>query len=123
MLKDTDYDFGPGIGPLKMYSLHHLRCQNPLRHHTPEQLSMLLDRDEFNDIPLAQKLTVRLENFPQKTATDRKLLEAIIMDGHWRGLGASPSYSQISDIYWQAAALLLEQYGVEHVNELTQLSD
>lgn len=123
MFKETNYDFGPGIGILKMYSIQHLRCQNPLRKHTPEQLCILLDRNEYSGISLAQTLTARLKNFSRKCLSDRKLIEAIVMDGHWRGLGASPIYSQISDIYWQAAALLLEQYKVGHVNELIQLSD
>ncbi|NVJ96649.1 MAG: hypothetical protein HWE25_00765 [Alphaproteobacteria bacterium] len=72
---------------------------------------------------MARKLGRRLKTFENRCQTDRNLLEAIIMDGHWEGLGASPYHSQLADVYWQAAALLVEQYGVDHVNKLTQLED
>jgi|GEM_PF-5457259 len=123
MLKDTNYDFGPSIGELKMYSVSHLRSQNPLREHSPEQLVDLLTQEKYSEVSLAQRLASRLKDFKQSTSADRRLLEAIIMEGHGQGLASSPAYSEITDIYWQAAALLLEQYGVDHVNELTQLED
>jgi hypothetical protein len=101
-----------------MFSIAHLRRHNMLRNRSPSQICKLLAQEKYEANRLAQRLSKRLKKLEKPRSTDRELVETIILDGNWRGLGSSPYHSELADIYWQAAALILEQYDVKYVNEL-----
>lgn len=117
MISDYMFDCGPRIGRVRLYSIKHLRVQNPLRQASSRELSEYL-KSYNNKGRLLIALTVRLESFDQKSPDDIDLIEKLVLTGSGAGWAASPYHSFLLDVYWQAAALLIESYGCEHVNEI-----
>lgn len=121
MIDDKDFDCGPSIGLDRQFSVQHLQHQNVLRRHTPLELVELIETRELDQgNGLCSRLKERLQRFPEQALDDIALIEDIILKGGGIGLSTSPYVCILADIYWHAAALLLQSYGCDHVNDFEE---
>lgn len=109
--KDEPYDIGSKM--VRLYSVEHLRHSNQFANHSREQLFPILEQhinEPHGAVALAQKRLKQSENREE----DESILSTLIYHGQMYGMGASPHLSPVADMLWQAAALIMEERGVEH---------
>lgn len=121
MLKLKDENFQIGDKIFRIFSVDHLRYQN--LHGALPHDKVVERLKEYRDEPhgvVASALS-RLEVFPEKSKDDHKTVVKMIYHGQMYGLGASPQPPVLAALLWQAAALILEEYGAEHPNDLPKM--
>ena len=118
MIADYKINCGPKLGKLRVYSVTHLRAQNALRWLGPEELLEAIGHKDAPKCRVSKALTERLRHFDARSEDDIELIEKLILKGHSRDIASSPHAALHADLFWQAAALLTDQYDVEHVNDI-----
>jgi hypothetical protein len=141
MLPDEMFEPSPGM-QLRVFSIAHLRCQNPAARLAPlevaEKLMMVaVGSPEWKFSELARVFaghlrrtfgdpTVKVEHVylegPAPGAFDgvaeRELIEAAIRVGLRAGLGAAWGVSTEAELFWAGAAHLTHHFGRDHPNEI-----
>jgi hypothetical protein len=97
-----------GSKKVRLHSIEHLRFGNRYANCSKEQLLPILEahKDEKHGA-----VALAIEQLKQSgpNANNKVLVKFLIYQGHMYGLGASPAPSQIADMLWQAAAIIVEK--------------
>lgn len=119
MLRDFFEAMGVNDTMLDNLTIDYLRSENFFHNLKPNEVAAEIRGHDWGDPSFNEPVCRRLENIEElDLGEDPYLVVSLVLTGLAVGRPNHFAPWQIKWLYWQAAALLMEQLGVHHLREL-----